>query len=274
MALHKIPKIIHQIWYQGEDNVPSNYKKYALSWTKKNVDYEYVLWSEKEIKQLITVKFQKYLIFFNSLPTMIQKIDFAKYCIMYEHGGVYADMDSECINGVDSLFQSSKETLYVASLSTDFFENLVHGYHDQLYNNGWFASSKKNVFWKLLMSQIKKEDMQRKWYDTNISYIFRTTGPKIFSHVVNTLRNSIRIKILENGLFEPIKWIDYTCDKDIDYESLKECYCIHHYGSKMINGQSWQSNGEIITGITLHYIKQSWYLFAALGTLIVLDHVV
>lgn len=267
--MHYIPKIIHQIWYQGGDEVPKQYRQYAFSWMRHNQDYEYLLWDKDDIEKLIKNSFPKYLQFYEMLPSMIQKIDFAKYCIMYAYGGLYVDMDCECLKPIDSLFLKSNKKLFVVSLDVDVFEQIASNYYDTLYNNGWFASSKKNALWKLVIKYISQQSIDRAWYETNIGYIFRTTGPKAFSQVVNNFSEK---EVVESGLIDPIKWTDYTSRKDIDYSKYKDSYSIHHYGSKSLNGKSWQSNSEIMLGMLLHYLKKSWKLSAVVMVLLILDH--
>lgn len=267
--MHKIPKIIHQIWYQGQEYVPENYRKYAASWKHYNREYEYLLWDREEIEQLISNVYPQYLRFYMDLPTMIQKIDFAKYFIMYEYGGVYVDMDCECLKPINSLFLKSKKKLFVVSLDVDIFEKIAANYYDTLFNNGWFASSKKNAVWKKVIAHITKQQLERQWYETNIGYIFRTTGPKAFSQIVN---NFTEKKVLDNELIDPIKWTDYISPERIDYSMYSESYSIHHYGSKSINGNSWQSNGEIMLGMLLHYLKKTWKFSAVILVLLFLDY--
>ena len=267
--MHKIPKTIHQIWYQGEEHIPSNYRYYASSWRHYNKDYEYLLWVKEDISELISKIYPHYYNFYESLPSMIQKIDFAKYCIMYAYGGVYVDMDSECLKPIDSLFSRSKKKLFVVSLDVDIFEQFASNYYETLYNNGWFASTQKNALWKLVMKHISKQSMERHWYETNIGYIFRTTGPKAFSQVVNNFSEK---KVIDNNLIDPIKWTDYISPAHIDYSKYSDSYSIHHYGSKSINGNSWQSNSEIMLGMLLHYFKKYWKLSAVVIVLLILDH--
>jgi len=267
--MHKIPKIIHQIWYQGEEHIPFEYRRYSMSWKHYNKDYEYLLWDNEDITELVSKIYPKYLNFYESLPSMIQKIDFAKYCIIHAYGGVYVDMDSECLKPIDPLFLKSKKKLYVVSLGIDIFEQIASNYYDTLYNNGWFASSRKNALWKLLMKHISNQSMERQWYETNIGYIFRTTGPKAFSQVVNNFTHK---EVIKNNLIDPIKWTDYISPSHVDYSKYPESYSIHHYGSKSINGNSWQSNSEIIVGMLLHYFKKYWKLSTAILVLLILDH--
>jgi inositol phosphorylceramide mannosyltransferase catalytic subunit len=266
---HKIPKIIHQIWYQGEDNIPEKYRAYSRSWKRKHKDYEHLLWSEDDIKELLKHKFPEYINFFNSLPEMIQKIDFAKYCILYTYGGVYVDMDLECLKNLDSLFSKELKKLYVVNLDADIFEKIIANHYGELYNNDWFASVKKHVYWRLLMEHIKNENLKREWYETSIGYIFRTTGPKVFSEVLSKIRFSTVVS-LPHDKIDPIKWVDY--DGKIDYSKYPDAYTLHHYGSKNMDGLAWQSNIEIVGGIVFSKIKKYWYLFAIALGIILLDH--
>ena len=267
--MHHIPKVIHQIWYQGEENVPQEYRYYASTWKKYNKNYEYLLWDQDSINQLICKMYPKYVELYEALPTMIQKIDFSKYCIIYAYGGIYVDMDCECLKPIDSLFSKSKKKLFVVSLEVDIFEQFASNYYNTLYNNGWFASSQKNALWKQVMKYISIQPIERAWYETNIGYIFRTTGPKAFSTVVN---NFTEKEVVQSGLIDPIKWTEYTSHYDIDYSKYRNSYSIHHYGSKSINGQSWQSNSEIIIAMLLHYLKKYWKLSAVVMLLLLLDH--
>ena len=267
--MHHIPKVIHQIWYQGGNKVPKEYRRYAISWMRNHEDYEYLLWEKDDIENLIKRSFPKYLQFYEMLPSMIQKIDFAKYCIMYAYGGLYVDMDCECLKPIDSLFLKTNKKLFVVSLDVDIFEQIASNYYDTLYNNGWFASSKKNALWKQLIKFVSQQPIERAWYETNIAYIFRTTGPKAFSQIVNNFSEK---EVVQSVLIDPIKWTEYTSRKDIDYSKYSNSYSIHHYGSKSLNGKSWQSNSEIMLGMMLHYLKKSWKLSAVVMVLLILDH--
>jgi mannosyltransferase OCH1-like enzyme len=188
---------------------------------------------------------------------------------MYAYGGVYVDMDCECLKPVNRLFLKSRKKLYVVSLDADIFEQFASNYYDTLFNNGWFASSQKNALWKQLIKHVSNQPMEREWYETNIGYIFRTTGPKAFSQVVN---NFTEKEVLLSNLIDPIKWTDYVSPSHVDYSKYPDSYSIHHYGSKSINGKSWQSNSEIMLGMLLHYLKKTWKLSAVILALLILDH--
>ena len=98
-----IPKIIHQIWFQGEDKLPDKHRSYKKTWIKHNPNWKYILWSEKSIRQLIKSKYDKYYQIYEKLPLLIQKVDMAKYFIVYTYGGIYVDMDMKCLKSLDDI---------------------------------------------------------------------------------------------------------------------------------------------------------------------------
>ena len=43
---------------------------------------------------------------YNSYPYAVQRWDMIRYLILYEYGGIYADLDYECIDALDSLLEN------------------------------------------------------------------------------------------------------------------------------------------------------------------------
>src|SRR5438105_4266380 len=104
-----IPKIIHQIWLQGSDNnnnpinIPDDYPNFTDSWKQMNKEFTYVLWDDDKIMALMKEKFPFLIQKYNSLPRFIQKVDIAKFMILYTYGGIYVDLDLECLKSVNDL---------------------------------------------------------------------------------------------------------------------------------------------------------------------------
>lgn len=93
-----IPKIIHYCWF-GRKPLPELALKCITSWKKFFPDYEINEWNEDnfDVNQIpYTVeayKRQKYA--FVS--------DYARFKIMYEHGGIYFDTDVEVVKSLDEI---------------------------------------------------------------------------------------------------------------------------------------------------------------------------
>ena len=52
--INNFPKIIHQIWIQGENNLSEEHIKKINDIKKKHLDWEYILWDEIMILKLIS----------------------------------------------------------------------------------------------------------------------------------------------------------------------------------------------------------------------------
>ncbi len=70
----------------------------ANSWIDLNPEYEYRLFNDDDIYNFIKIEFPEYLHAYNKIKFGATKADFWRYLIIYKYGGVYADIDCECIN--------------------------------------------------------------------------------------------------------------------------------------------------------------------------------
>lgn len=103
------PKILHQTWKTLD--VPPNLKAYADSCKKQNLDYEYRLWTDDDLRRLIANDYPQYLVAFDSFAKNIERVDFARYAMMHSIGGVYADLDIQCLKTFDPLVALNKPVL-------------------------------------------------------------------------------------------------------------------------------------------------------------------
>ena len=105
-----IPKIIHNIWIQGYQNLPEKEKQNHLKIKKLNPDWEFIIWDNNMIIELLKKYPKIYYVYknVNNLSGIINnnatRSDIARYIIMKEYGGLYYDFDFECISSFDILF--------------------------------------------------------------------------------------------------------------------------------------------------------------------------
>lgn len=92
----KIPKIIHQVWI-GENEIPNLYQKYRSNWKKYHPEWEFVLWTDKEVDGFDFDTKDIYL----GASSIGQKIDVLRAEILKEFGGLYVDMDYDCFRPLD-----------------------------------------------------------------------------------------------------------------------------------------------------------------------------
>lgn len=195
-----IKKIIHQIWLQGEKNIPNKYN-YNISTVKKfHSSWQYILWDEIQILNLILTKKEWTDIYYKFIY-IHQKIDFAKYVILFTYGGIYIDIDVELIKSFDSLIEENNNyDLIVSKLNINPFESFINAGLLESYNNGIILAEKDSKTLKDLINTII-EKFYIPSFQPKIFYINYTTGPYIFSNVI--INNKNHIKILDSEYLEP-----------------------------------------------------------------------
>jgi len=96
-----IPKIIHQIW--NTDIIPSEWQEFVLSWHRHNPGWRYYLWSAEARKAYISANIPGYLKTYNRFRRNVQKADVFRYIVLERMGGLYVDLDMECLEPFDDV---------------------------------------------------------------------------------------------------------------------------------------------------------------------------
>lgn len=94
----KIPTIIHQIWLGSP--VPEVYEPYMRSWQEKHPTWEYHLWTDENVDTVFPLYNQFY---YDRAENHGMKSDILRWELLYRFGGLYVDMDYECLNPLDEL---------------------------------------------------------------------------------------------------------------------------------------------------------------------------
>ena len=106
-----VPPILHQMWLDPVemDNTSApkkyeNYKRYSESWRACNPECSYVFWNMRRVEELWALpQLARWKPFFSRLAVHIEKCDMTRYAIMYVYGGVYVDLDFQCVKSLAPL---------------------------------------------------------------------------------------------------------------------------------------------------------------------------
>jgi mannosyltransferase OCH1-like enzyme len=106
-----IPKIFHQAWL-GTAPMPDDAERWQESWRRQHPDWEFRFWTDDNIPLLQNVRE------FDDAPTPAAKANILRYELLLQFGGVWLDLDMECLKPLDSLL--AKVPAFVAKRnSTD-----------------------------------------------------------------------------------------------------------------------------------------------------------
>jgi len=258
----KIPKTIHQIWFQGEDQIPPNLLEYHESWKTLNPDYKILVWDQPKIEKLINQQepWIKETYFF--YEKMIQKIDFAKYVILYTYGGIYMDMDIKCLQSLNNTPSINESDIILSDMPTLLIQKIISSFYLKKYssnnfiNNGTIMCIPKSE----LLYSILQEAYNLKHFTKlllNSMHVFATTGPFCLTLAYNKFKNTdnfqkTKIKILDKSYFENCTIFEYrnkTC------EPPPHAIGIHYYANL------WISPVEKHLVSLYDFFIKYWYIF-------------
>lgn len=106
-----VPKIIHQIWFQGYDNLGKEMKDLIKHNLELNPGWKYMFWDENKINDFIKNNEDSYVYeaYMKINPVFkAMKSDLARYIIINHFGGVYLDIKVKILNKLDSFIDNSK----------------------------------------------------------------------------------------------------------------------------------------------------------------------
>lgn len=162
-----IPKIIWQTHEYEYEDLPYPYNLNSLTWQEMNPDFEYRYASadqrHEDIKKYGADVLDFYLSIHSDLglDQNVLKADIWRYVVLRQFGGIYADLDSVCLNNLNKI-----------DLTPDFIYNTPPGKEkcsvcdiviDQNILNGFIGSTPNNKIFDLVLSSFLKKGLCNSW---------------------------------------------------------------------------------------------------------------
>jgi mannosyltransferase OCH1-like enzyme len=226
-----INAVVHQTWKsevlpweQKECLVPNfnkdcikyrKWKKAYMSVREMNPGYDFIFWTDKNITDFIEKEYPWFLETFKSYPYNIQRVDAARYFILYHYGGIYMDMDIGCLRSLDPLRQ---------------FQVVLPATNPSGFSNDFLMSVPRHPFFKNLTDNLSDWNH---YYGTKYPTVFISTGPYYVNHQYVLYPQKQEIDILPTVLYSG---------------NTSDTFLLHY------DGNSWHAiDGEIILGIYTHW---------------------
>lgn len=76
-------------------------------WKEHHPDWGYCFWNKEAIEKFMDGYFPELIPIYNEFRYLVQRRDAIRYLILYHIGGLYVDLDYECLEPIDSLFVNS-----------------------------------------------------------------------------------------------------------------------------------------------------------------------
>ena len=146
-----IPKILHQTW--DTENVPSTFSSWIWSWVRLHPRWEYYFWTEADVRLLLVQHYPDYVSMYDGYKGSIFRSDAMRYFVLYHYGGVYADLDVEALQPMDTLIAQ-----YKCVLSYETYEHALFLYKNPVpvVMTTIMATRPHHPFFRMLVDTLKE----------------------------------------------------------------------------------------------------------------------
>jgi len=171
--MSKTPKIIWQTWKsKNPDQIPDKFKQYSKEWQKIHPDYKYILLDDDDLRNIVKSVVPEYLNDYDNFTSVIERVDFARYALLYKYGGIYADMD---ILPFKKMNVWTNKNVIVLGCEPKEHAEKIYG-RDKVLCNAIMISPPGKKYWKDLMDSIISH------YEHHQNPVF-TTGPMAMTYL-------------------------------------------------------------------------------------------
>lgn len=224
-----IPKIIHQVYVkQKPDSLfPKEYQRCQKTVFEHHPDFQYKLYNEHDMENVIQTHCPEYLEPWNKLPRMIMKIDIFRIMLMYIFGGIWVDFDYHFFKTFDLL----QHKIVLTCNKEDELGNPIS------VANALMASQPNQPFWKNILNSFFKQDKpiryQSEWD------VIRETGPQFLTKSWKEYQSKNDIHVPKRALFHPPSLNSTYNYKYIEELKNSGIYGIHFCTSLWFHGKNY-----------------------------------
>lgn len=217
-----IPRIIHQTW--KERDTPDEVRPFQASWQRYHPDWEYRFWTDMDCRRFLAEHYSWFLPIYDLYPEPIMRTDTSRCFILHHFGGIYADLDYECLKPFDSLLAGKDLLLGCEPYShTRRQQALIRGL-DCILSNAIMASIPGHPFWEHLFKAFVGVHLEPNPLDT--------TGPFLLTRTYQSYSDRISISIEPPEVLFPLDeselWEGQT-KHSMPKPPPNEAYGIHHW---------------------------------------------
>ncbi|KAJ3082267.1 hypothetical protein HDU99_003191, partial [Rhizoclosmatium hyalinum] len=226
----------------GSDAARSRFKWFQ-TWSGHNPNHVQILLNDNDLERFVKGTFSPYIVdAYFRLPRIVQRADFARYLMLYEFGGVYTDMDTECFTPIDKWTFQFNASSVSAIIGIEIFGVSDDGL-DQ-FTQWTMAFAPKHPFLEQFLV-----NLSTKIYETSddslksVDAVVGLTGPMFWSVEWWKFMKSRKIDVSSlQSLHRSYKLVGDVLVLGRIYFRDPAVFSVHHYAGDLKNG--WKKQKE------------------------------
>lgn len=187
-----IPKLLHFTWKTAD--LPRVMQRYLDDWRRLHPGWDIRLWTDDTMLAFVREHYPELLATYEGYPKMIQRADAFRYLVLGKLGGIYADLDVEPYQAVDSLLA------FDCFLGVEPLEHInpdrIHQGVPFLFTNAFMGSVPNHPMWQAVIGQLAELSDQETFF---------STGPSMVTAVALSLDMADRPALLLPEVWSPLR---------------------------------------------------------------------
>jgi hypothetical protein len=221
-----IPRLIHQIWHPfSAPDMPRDWHRFSRSWKRNHPEHRHILWGIDESRRFVETHYPDFLPVYDGYQEPIKRVDSLRILLLDHFGGVYVDLDVECLRSVEELV-SGQRVVFPA-------EPAIHSHlwrhkgYKQVLSTAFMASEPGHPLWKSVIAELKAS--------AQIEDVMDATGPFVLTRCYERYAERNQITVAAPETIYPVsepQCRDLTA-YDLEYwiRTTNKSYGIHHWAS-------------------------------------------
>ena len=151
------PRVLHQTWKDHAPPPPLDGYMTTCRSMNEEAGFTYAFYDDTALRRAVADAVPQHLPLYDAFAHTIERVDFARYAIMWKTGGVYLDADMECYKPLETFLAANDGR---ALLTTEpaahagLYDKFYPGGVSRVVCNAAMASPPGHPFWLSLMDFI------------------------------------------------------------------------------------------------------------------------
>jgi len=223
-----IPRILHQTWRDAE--LPADLAACRQSWLDRHPGWIHYLWTDPDNREFLRRHYPWFLPVYDGYPEAIMRADAARYFILHHYGGVYADLDFQCLQALEPLLEGRQAILGLEPPEHSGRAQAREAGLTTIVANAWMASTPRHPFWPHVFQKLLDGRELRATLDA--------TGPFMLTRAWRDYPDRESIHLVEAARLYPVSvglpWWELSAAEQA--RIARTAYAVHHW-----RGSWWES---------------------------------
>lgn len=213
-----IPRLIHYIWTGSP--IPERFQAFQDGWRELHPNWRVVYWTDRSLAYELPISTPANVHLFNRAHEHTERVgqlrsDILRYEILRTCGGVYVDLDMECLKPIDELVED-----------VEGVEGCFFGWEkqDTWIGNTIIGCQPLHPFINLLCEGVAGSVRANAGRYPN-----RMSGPQYVTRQYRTRAPGAgKVRVFPEGHFYPYAWNEL----ERGHETFPEAYTVHHWDNQ------------------------------------------